>query len=267
MSPTSSTTYSGNLSRRMPLTSPQGLGRVGSVAFWGDDMKTGLGSKWGMLTVLEVLPGEMRRCACDCGNVKAVSARNLRTGNTKSCGCGQLSGLARTSWIAEPPLANHIGELSLMWELVEVRRGRRSRIRIRCVICGHERTRGTREWPYPIKCNRCRSLRAIVDDEEFESIPVVSVGGYVMRVCGGYDGRGGGDKGHIAEHRLVMERSLGRPLLPSDIVHHIDGNRANNSLDNLQIVNSLPEHMALHPRRTTVRPSVMPGSRGASVWR
>lgn len=27
------------------------------------------------------------KCKCDCGNETIVSARNLRTGNTKSCGC------------------------------------------------------------------------------------------------------------------------------------------------------------------------------------
>ena len=36
-------------------------------------------------------------------------------------------------------------------------------------------------------------------------------------------------------HRKVMEENLGRKLESSEIVHHIDGNTLNNSLDNLEL--------------------------------
>lgn len=41
--------------------------------------------------------------------------------------------------------------------------------------------------------------------------------------------------GYILEHRLVMARSLGRPLDEHETVHHIDGNRTNNAIENLQL--------------------------------
>jgi hypothetical protein len=36
-------------------------------------------------------------------------------------------------------------------------------------------------------------------------------------------------------HRLVMAEKLGRRLAPRETVHHIDGNRLNNQVDNLQL--------------------------------
>lgn len=41
--------------------------------------------------------------------------------------------------------------------------------------------------------------------------------------------------GRVLEHRLVMGRALGRPLTDYETVHHVDGDHANNALDNLQL--------------------------------
>lgn len=46
-------------------------------------------------------------------------------------------------------------------------------------------------------------------------------------------------------HRRVMEKHIGRPLEKKEIVHHIDGDRLNNDIDNLCLMTA-SEHTALH---------------------
>ena len=42
---------------------------------------------------------------------------------------------------------------------------------------------------------------------------------------------------YILEHRHIMEQHLGRKLNPSEIIHHINGNRLDNRIKNLMIDN------------------------------
>ncbi|MCK5020074.1 MAG: HNH endonuclease [Candidatus Peribacteraceae bacterium] len=41
---------------------------------------------------------------------------------------------------------------------------------------------------------------------------------------------------HYYQHRYVMEEELGRPLLSSEHIHHIDGDKTNNDIINLEIL-------------------------------
>lgn len=51
--------------------------------------------------------------------------------------------------------------------------------------------------------------------------------------------------GSVREHILIMTEHLGRPLEKGEVVHHIDGDKTNNSIDNLQLM-SVAEHNVCH---------------------
>jgi uncharacterized phage protein (TIGR01671 family) len=77
--------------------------------------------------------------------------------------------------------------------------------------------------------------------EVFTTGPSHKTQGYVLRKVNYHPFSN--SRGYVLEHRLVMEERLGRFLFhDKEVVHHIDGNRENNNINNLKITSKV-----LHP--------------------
>jgi hypothetical protein len=72
---------------------------------------------------------------------------------------------------------------------------------------------------------------------KFGDRKTISAQGYI--ICGKRGAR-------RAEHILIMEQIIGRPITSKERVHHIDGNKQNNEPDNLYLFLSLNLHGSYH---------------------
>jgi len=52
--------------------------------------------------------------------------------------------------------------------------------------------------------------------------------------------------GYVRQHRLIMEKKIGRYLEPKEVVHHKDHDKQNNKTGNLLLLKSGSEHSKLH---------------------
>ena len=50
-------------------------------------------------------------------------------------------------------------------------------------------------------------------------------------------------RGYVYEHRFVMSIHIGRPIWKYEVVHHINGNKIDNKIENLELIKSNSKHI------------------------
>ena len=82
-----------------------------------------LNQVYGMLTVIAEAPSDksgnaMWECRCECGNIKIIQGRHLRSGNTTSCGCKRIKSLIEYNHTRVKDLTNQkFGKLTALYSI------------------------------------------------------------------------------------------------------------------------------------------------------
>ena len=124
-------------------------------------------------------------CICECGKEKILSGKDVKSGNTKSCGC-----LEREKKI----------ERIIAWS----------------------------KLPYNLKNLQGRKRSDGYNFIRIPEHPLASAEGYV------------------AEHRLVLEKKIGRYLKPKEVAHHWDTETKSNDPDKLGLFRNQGSHAIFH---------------------
>lgn len=213
------------------------------------------GQKFGRLTVVERAGNgghgkHVRwRCLCECGKTIIVSGQCLRNGHTKSCGC--LNREIRVSTRLVDLLGQRFGQL-LVVRRVDGERRKRGYWFCQCDCGNTAEVYGTSLRNGSTKSCGClndkkRRERKGENHPSWKGGRLVR-GGYIL--VKNHEHCRSDKKGYVLEHLLVMEQHLGRPVDEDESVHHKNGIKDDNRIENLEL------RTHYHPEGQTVEEMV-----------
>src|ERR671923_1279770 len=71
---------------------------------------------------------------------------------------------------------------------------------------------------------------------------------------------------NILEHRWIMEQHLGRKLLRSEHVHHLNGDKLDNRLENLVVMSHAEHNREHHPLKCDLERAIAMRAEGLSLY-
>ena len=192
------------------------------------------GKRFGKLTAIKLTEpnkwGKTRwLCSCDCGKQKVFILTHLKSGMTKSCGCLRNRPAHNAIKIA----GNKYGMLTVLRRLGSKENGKKSAWLCRC-DCGKEKVlQGTAVKSGSVKS--CGCLLHIVkrgkESPLYKRGYSVNPDGYKITRGKNRDGRWTSRP----QHAVVMENHIGRKLHTHETVHHKNGIKHDNRIDNLEL--------------------------------
>lgn len=117
-----------------------------------------------------------------------------------------------------------------------------------CADCGKTVFKSTSKSGEPKRCRKCVHIFWKAHPEKtsrYKTGKSKDCYGYVT-VLAHWHPRRHKISGRVFEHRLVMEKNLGRYLKPTEKIHHLNGIRDDNRIENLVVCKSDRDHWEFH---------------------
>ncbi|MFA5377117.1 MAG: HNH endonuclease signature motif containing protein [Dehalococcoidia bacterium] len=119
--------------------------------------------------------------------------------------------------------------------------------------CGCEEVIELKKWHFDAKSVIPRFIRGHNPATAFENGnklgwkggEITDACGYVWSYSPNHPYKNAQGRGYVKRHRLAMEKHLGRYLVPHEVVHHINGIKGDDRIENLLLTTN-SEHMRLH---------------------